>query len=203
MSDTQTYSVPAIHCAHCAMSIREEVSEVEGVEKVDVGVIVSDTFGRAWRHGLTDVAIGVAGIAAVLDLRGSADARGRELQVTEVALAEVWRDVLGVDRVGIEDNFFALGGDSIVTLQVVARAARDLLRRLDLEPQVERGGDLIGVLKRGNDLCTPPVNVGNLGIAMQHFAQAVAAAGLADLQSVEGVSAATAKKIYDHFHAEG
>ena len=36
MSETVTYSVPAIHCAHCAMSIREEVSEVEGVEDVDV-----------------------------------------------------------------------------------------------------------------------------------------------------------------------
>ena len=36
MSETVTYSVPAIHCAHCTMSIREEVSEVEGVEDVDV-----------------------------------------------------------------------------------------------------------------------------------------------------------------------
>lgn len=38
MSETVTYSVPAIHCAHCAMSIREEVSEVEGVEEVAVDV---------------------------------------------------------------------------------------------------------------------------------------------------------------------
>jgi copper chaperone CopZ len=36
MTESITYSVPAIHCAHCAMSIREEVSEVEGVEDVDV-----------------------------------------------------------------------------------------------------------------------------------------------------------------------
>ena len=36
MTQTVTYSVPAIHCAHCAMSIREEVSEVEGVDEVDV-----------------------------------------------------------------------------------------------------------------------------------------------------------------------
>ena len=36
MSETVTYSVPAIHCAHCAMSIREEISEVEGVEMIDV-----------------------------------------------------------------------------------------------------------------------------------------------------------------------
>jgi len=49
---------------------------------------VSDTFGRAWRVGLTDVAIGVAGLAAVVDLRGQSDAHGRELQVTEIALAD-------------------------------------------------------------------------------------------------------------------
>ena len=55
---------------------------------VDVAVVVSDTFGRPWRMGLTDVAIGLAGIAAVVDLRGQADALGRELQVTEVAIAD-------------------------------------------------------------------------------------------------------------------
>ena len=55
---------------------------------VDAAVIVSDTFGRAWRHGLTDVAIGVAGLAAVVDLRGGTDGLGRALQVTEVAVAD-------------------------------------------------------------------------------------------------------------------
>jgi coenzyme F420-0:L-glutamate ligase/coenzyme F420-1:gamma-L-glutamate ligase len=55
---------------------------------VDVGVVVSDTFGRPWRRGLTDVAIGVAGIAGVLDLRGLPDALGREMHVTEVAVAD-------------------------------------------------------------------------------------------------------------------
>jgi coenzyme F420-0:L-glutamate ligase/coenzyme F420-1:gamma-L-glutamate ligase len=55
---------------------------------VSVGVIVSDTFGRAWRRGVTDVAIGVAGVAAVVDLRGTSDALGRELQVTEVCVAD-------------------------------------------------------------------------------------------------------------------
>jgi coenzyme F420-0:L-glutamate ligase len=53
-----------------------------------VAVIVSDTFGRAWRRGLTDVAIGCAGIAAVVDLRGTNDALGRTLQVTEIAVAD-------------------------------------------------------------------------------------------------------------------
>ena len=55
---------------------------------VDVGVIVSDTFGRTWRRGLTDVAIGTAGIAAIVDLRGASDTYGRTLQVTEVCVAD-------------------------------------------------------------------------------------------------------------------
>ncbi len=55
---------------------------------VDVAIVISDTFGRAWRRGLTDVAIGVAGIAAVLDLRDTPDALGRVLKVTEVAVAD-------------------------------------------------------------------------------------------------------------------
>jgi coenzyme F420-0:L-glutamate ligase/coenzyme F420-1:gamma-L-glutamate ligase len=55
---------------------------------ITVGVIISDTFGRTWRRGLTDVAIGTAGVAAVVDLRGSTDALGRELMVTEVCVAD-------------------------------------------------------------------------------------------------------------------
>ncbi|QQS25456.1 MAG: coenzyme F420-0:L-glutamate ligase [Actinomycetota bacterium] len=55
---------------------------------VQVAVIVSDTFGRPWRQGLTDVAIGVAGIAGVVDLRGTSDALGRTMNVTEVAVAD-------------------------------------------------------------------------------------------------------------------
>ena len=68
-----------------ARRIRDRLRDATGAE---VGVIVSDTFGRAWRKGLVDVAIGCAGIAAVVDLRGSADAKGHELQVTEVAVAD-------------------------------------------------------------------------------------------------------------------
>lgn len=55
---------------------------------VRTGVIVSDTFGRPWRRGVTDVAIGCAGIRPIIDLRGTQDAYGRELQVTEVALVD-------------------------------------------------------------------------------------------------------------------
>ena len=68
-----------------ARHVRDALRAQAGVE---VAVIVSDTFGRAWRLGLTDVAIGVAGLAAVVDLRGETDGLGRELQVTEVAVAD-------------------------------------------------------------------------------------------------------------------
>jgi len=55
---------------------------------VTVGVVVSDTFGRTWRRGSTDVAIGVAGVAAVVDLRGTTDGRGRVLVGTEICVAD-------------------------------------------------------------------------------------------------------------------
>jgi len=68
-----------------ARRIRDRLRSATGAE---VGVIISDTFGRPWRRGLVDVAIGCAGIAAIVDLRGSEDSAGRELQVTEVAVAD-------------------------------------------------------------------------------------------------------------------
>ncbi len=61
---------------------------IRGRTGTDVGVIVSDTFGRTWRRGVTDVAIGSAGLVPVVDLRGTQDAYGRELQVTEVAVVD-------------------------------------------------------------------------------------------------------------------
>ena len=68
-----------------ARRIRDALRATRGV---DVAIVISDTFGRPWRNGLTDVAIGVSGLAAVVDLRGTEDALGRELQVTEVAVAD-------------------------------------------------------------------------------------------------------------------
>jgi coenzyme F420-0:L-glutamate ligase/coenzyme F420-1:gamma-L-glutamate ligase len=53
-----------------------------------IGVIISDSFGRAWRLGVSDVAIGAAGIVVLDDWRGRPDAEGRELRATEVALAD-------------------------------------------------------------------------------------------------------------------
>jgi coenzyme F420-0:L-glutamate ligase / coenzyme F420-1:gamma-L-glutamate ligase len=55
---------------------------------VTVGVVISDTFGRSWRRGVTDVAIGCAGVAGVVDLKGTPDAMGRILEATEVCVVD-------------------------------------------------------------------------------------------------------------------
>jgi len=68
-----------------AARIRERLRELAGVE---VGVIVSDSFGRPWRQGTTDVAIGLAGIRPLLDLKGVRDAAGYELHATVIAVAD-------------------------------------------------------------------------------------------------------------------
>ena len=68
-----------------ARRLRAAILERAGVE---VGVIVSDSFGRAWRRGTTDVALGVAGLAPVLDLSGQHDSAGYELHATEIAVAD-------------------------------------------------------------------------------------------------------------------
>jgi len=55
---------------------------------IDFPVIISDTFGRPWRQGLTDVAIGVSGLIPILDLVGTKDWSGRDLDVTQIAVAD-------------------------------------------------------------------------------------------------------------------
>jgi coenzyme F420-0:L-glutamate ligase/coenzyme F420-1:gamma-L-glutamate ligase len=68
-----------------ALRIREAILGVLGVA---VGVIVSDSFGRPWRRGITDVALGVAGFAPLDDLRGRPDTEGRIMRTTVVAVAD-------------------------------------------------------------------------------------------------------------------
>ena len=68
-----------------AAALRAGLRERTGRE---VGVIVSDSFGRAWRQGTTEVALGVAGITALLDLNGRRDAAGYELHATLIARAD-------------------------------------------------------------------------------------------------------------------
>ncbi|MGZ4318119.1 MAG: coenzyme F420-0:L-glutamate ligase [Gaiellaceae bacterium] len=68
-----------------AARLRERLRELSGAE---VGVIVSDSFGRPWRQGTTDVAIGLAGIRPLLDLKGVRDPTGYELHATVIAVAD-------------------------------------------------------------------------------------------------------------------
>lgn len=68
-----------------AVRVRERIAELAGV---DVGVIVSDTAGRAWRTGQTDHAIGIAGVVGLLDYAGRTDPYGNELKVTQMAVAD-------------------------------------------------------------------------------------------------------------------
>ncbi|WP_328512458.1 coenzyme F420-0:L-glutamate ligase [Streptomyces sp. NBC_00376] len=68
-----------------ARAIRDGLRDTLGVE---VGVVVTDTFGRPWRNGLTDVAIGAAGVRVLDDLRGGTDAYGNPLSATVVATAD-------------------------------------------------------------------------------------------------------------------
>ncbi len=68
-----------------AQRLRAAIHALTGA---DVGVIVSDSFGRAWRQGTTDVALGVSGLAPIRDLRGQRDVAGYELHATEIAVAD-------------------------------------------------------------------------------------------------------------------
>jgi coenzyme F420-0:L-glutamate ligase/coenzyme F420-1:gamma-L-glutamate ligase len=93
----------------------------------DVGVVVSDSFGRAWRQGTTDVALGMAGVIALLDLRGVRDGVGYELHATQIAVADE-----------------------------IAGAAELVLGKTSDNPvAVVRGLDLAGG-GRGRDLVMPP-----------------------------------------------
>lgn len=68
-----------------ARALRARFKEIAGVE---VGIVINDSWGRAWRMGTTGAAIGVAGLAALVDMRGLPDMNGRVLRVTEVAHAD-------------------------------------------------------------------------------------------------------------------
>ncbi len=116
-----------------ARRIREALRARTGAS---LGVIVSDTFGRPWRRGSTDVAIGCAGVAAVLDLRGKADAFGRPLQVTEVCVADelasaaelVMGKAAGIPAAIVRGVDPAWLRPSSVSAEVVRRPDEDLFR---------------------------------------------------------------------------
>jgi coenzyme F420-0:L-glutamate ligase/coenzyme F420-1:gamma-L-glutamate ligase len=116
-----------------ARRIREALEHRHGVS---VGVIVSDTFGRTWRQGVTDVAIGLAGVAGVVDLRGTPDATGRVLEATEVCIADELASaaelVMGKDRGipvavirGVDPRWLRPGS---VATEIVRTPGEDLFR---------------------------------------------------------------------------
>jgi coenzyme F420-0:L-glutamate ligase/coenzyme F420-1:gamma-L-glutamate ligase len=117
-------------------SARRFRAEVRRRCDVEVAVVVSDTFGRTWRNGVTDVALGSAGLKPVLDLRGTTDANGRLLEATEVAIVD---EVAGAANLvlgkaqgtpfallrGLDDSYF---GEGSVGEDVVRSANDDLFR---------------------------------------------------------------------------
>ena len=74
-------------------SIRARLEERYGV---DIAVVVSDSVGRAWRHGVVGIALGAAGLPALVDLRGKRDLHGRPLMVTQVGLADAVASAAGL-----------------------------------------------------------------------------------------------------------
>jgi coenzyme F420-0:L-glutamate ligase/coenzyme F420-1:gamma-L-glutamate ligase len=63
-------------------------ADIKRLADVEVAVLITDTFGRPWRDGLTEVCLGIAGIDPMLDLRGTTDLGGRELHHTVIAIAD-------------------------------------------------------------------------------------------------------------------
>lgn len=116
-----------------ARRLRDGIRARAGVE---VAVVVSDTFGRVWRRGLTDVAIGCAGIRAVVDLRGTEDSRGRVLQVTEVCVVDeiagaadmVMGKATGIAAAVVRGVDPAWLGDGNVHDEIVRHPTEDLFR---------------------------------------------------------------------------
>ena len=117
-------------------SARKIRDRIRGLTGITTAVIVSDTFGRPWRRGVTDVAIGCAGIHAIADLRGTNDALGRELMVTEVCIVDelaaaadlVCGKAEGVPVAiirGLEKTWF---GDGSIREELIRDPADDLFR---------------------------------------------------------------------------
>jgi coenzyme F420-0:L-glutamate ligase/coenzyme F420-1:gamma-L-glutamate ligase len=114
-----------------ARAIRQALRERLGC---DVAVIISDTFGRPWRHGLVNIAIGLSGIEAIKDYTGQLDAQGYELRVTALAIADelaaaaelVMNKLDNVPVAVIRGYEYPHGEGSLA--QLIRAAERDLFR---------------------------------------------------------------------------
>ena len=109
-------------------SARRIRAGLHAILAVDVGVIISDTFGRTWRRGVTDVAIGCAGVAAVVDLRGTPDANGRDLVATEVCVADELASAAEL----------VMGKDRGIPAAIVRGVPRSWLRRASVHTEIIR-----------------------------------------------------------------
>jgi len=114
-----------------AQKLRKRVRELTGA---DVGVIISDTFGRAWRNGQVNVAIGMDGLNPIMDYRGARDMFGNQLKVTQIAIADelasaaelVMRKSDGVPVAIIRGVDYAKGSGSVQ--QLIRPKEEDLFR---------------------------------------------------------------------------
>ncbi|HMK83008.1 MAG TPA: coenzyme F420-0:L-glutamate ligase [Candidatus Bathyarchaeia archaeon] len=114
-----------------AQKLRKRIRELTGA---DVGVIISDTFGRAWRNGQVNVAIGIDGLNPIMDYRGTRDMFGNQLKVTQIAIADelasaaelVMRKSDGIPVAIIRGVDYANGSGSIQ--QLIRPKEEDLFR---------------------------------------------------------------------------
>ena len=100
-----------------------------------VGVIICDSFGRPWRKGVTNVALGAAGVPALLDRRGEPDRNGRRLEVTEIALADQLASAAGLlmgegaeSRPAVLIRGLTLDAPPVPAARLIRPLAEDLFR---------------------------------------------------------------------------
>lgn len=119
-----------------ARRLRARLHELTGAAPA---VVITDSFGRAWRHGQTDVAIGAAGLAPLQDWRGATDSVGRELRATWIALADQIAGAADLARAkdsrqpavvvtGLDAHVLPAGDDGPGAAALLRPASEDLFR---------------------------------------------------------------------------
>lgn len=115
-----------------AAALRANLKALTGL---DLGVVLSDSFGRPWRHGVVNVAIGASGIPALIDRRGDTDRDGRLLQVTQIAYGDLLASAAGLAMGEAAEGIpaalvrgAALGTGDIPAATVVRPVKEDLFR---------------------------------------------------------------------------
>ena len=115
-----------------AEALRASILARHGLQ---VGVIICDSFGRPWRRGVTNVALGAAGVPALLDRRGEPDRNGRRLEVTEVALADQLASAAGLlmgegaeGRPAVLISGLTLTAPAVPAVRLIRPLAEDLFR---------------------------------------------------------------------------